>query len=241
MKKLLCAILAAFLILAPVAARSASSAGLYVGSAKAAAGETADITVTVVNNPGFCYLRVRPEYDENALELVFAEKGDLKTDDISVGKNISVESGKNIKGDGALLTVRFKVKEGAVSGRYGIKLVFIECYNYDEEEVALDVTDGFIEISGADAPTEETRTVVTLTEETGAVVTHTKETDAPQTSGTAKETGENGTIGRITKPVGEKNETGNKGAAPLIIVACVLVCAAAAAVTAVYVRKKKLK
>ena len=249
MKKLLCAILAALILLAPVAVRSASSAELSVGNAKAGAGETADITVTVKNNPGFCYIRVRPEYDAGALELVSAEKGELKTDDISVGKNISVENGKNVKGDGVLLTMRFKVKEGAVSGKYGIKLVFIECYNYDEEEVAFSVTDGFIEISGADAPTAETRTVIVITEETGAVITLTEETDglvtpagetdAPRASDTAEETGENGTVSRITKPVREKTETEKNNGAPLIIAVCVAVCAAAAAVIALSVRKKK--
>ena len=75
----------------------ASTAFIYcaitVGGASAKAGETVELTASIKNNPGFCYLRARPEYDENALELVSAKAGEVYADTIGLGLNVSVENG----------------------------------------------------------------------------------------------------------------------------------------------------
>ena len=129
MKKALTVLFSVLLIFTLAANCSASSAELSVGEADANPGETVKLTVFIKNNPGFCYLRVRPEYDGDALEFIAAEKGELNADDVSFGRNISVEGGSDIKGDGSLFTMTFKVKDGAKPGICDVKLVFIECYN----------------------------------------------------------------------------------------------------------------
>ena len=219
MKKIIIAALAAAMTLVFVIYCAAAGGEITVGGASAKAGETVELTVSIKNNPGFCYLRARPEYDENALELVSAKAGEVYADTIGLGLNVSVENGSDMHGDGPILVLTFRVKDNAQSGRYEVNLKFIECYNYDEEDVPVTITGGYIDVGGG-AQSDPAHT--------GA-----GETKAEGNTGTEAQPGK-------TEDGGSGKPAENKK--PLITaVICVSVCAVAAAVTAAVIAAKKKK
>ncbi|MBQ1847168.1 MAG: hypothetical protein II135_04100, partial [Clostridia bacterium] len=92
---------------------------------------------------------------------------------------------------------------------------FIECYNYDEEDVAVDITGGVIKVTGDCG-------VITRAAENGG------DTGVP--------------IPRVTVPTENTTEEKTKsGGSAVVIAACILAFAAAAAVSAIVIIKRKRK
>ncbi len=190
-------------------------AHISVSSAAAKAGDTVDIPVVIENNPGFCYLRVRPEFDTANLELIAVKAGDVYADTVAKAVNISVENGSDMKGDGSILIMTFKIGETAEPGDHPVELKFIECYNYDEEDVAVDITGGVIKVTGDFG-------VITRAAENGG------DTGVP--------------IPRVTVLTENITEEKTKsGGSAVVIAACILAFAAAAAVSAIFIIKRKRK
>ena len=139
-------------------------------------------------------------------------------DTVGLGLNVSVENGSDMHGDGSILILTFRVKDNAKSGRYNVNLKFIECYNYDEEDVPVTITGGYIDVGGA-AQSDPAQTDAGETEEAGK----TAETQPGKT-----EDGGSGKTAENKKPL-------------ITAVICVSVCAVAAAVTAAVIAAKKKK
>ena len=204
----------------------AAGGDITVCTGTAKAGETVELTVSIKNNPGFCYLRVRPQYDENALELLSVKAGDVYADTVGMGLNISIENGSDMHGDGSIAILTFRVKDGAAPGRYAVDLKFIECYNYDELDVPVSITGGHIEVTGEAHPSE----------------TDENRIDADKDNGTSN-------TEKVTRPVKtpvlteeqtDKTENG-KGNTVIVAVCAAVICIAAAAAVALILNKKKKK
>ena len=196
---------------------------ITVGESAAKAGETVELTVSIKDNPGFCYLRVRPQYDENALELLSVKAGDVYADTVGMGLNIAIENGSDLHGDGSIAVLTFRVNEGAAPGSYAVNLKFIECYNYDELDVPVSITGGHIDVIGEG----ETQAPAPTTADDGTGKTSDNITGTDKT------------------PVSTRQQTDNtkngKGGTVIVAIIAAVICIAAAAAVALVLNKKKKK
>ena len=126
-------------------------AAITVGSVSGEVGKTVRVPVKISDNPGAMGFFLQFEYDDEALEYISFEKGDLLTDcEVSGGngslKLISVEE-NDVKKDGTLVYLTFKVRVGA-SGNSEIKLICGEnsVCNYNEESIAINAVNGKISV-----------------------------------------------------------------------------------------------
>jgi hypothetical protein len=111
---------------APVCAYAAGDAVIAVGTAgEKAPGAEFSVPVTIKGNPGFASAVLTVDYAEAALELVDIDTagGILNgkaTKDVGSGTIGSASTQNDKTGDGTLFTLKFRVKDGAASGRYEI-------------------------------------------------------------------------------------------------------------------------
>ena len=124
---------------------------ITVGSVSGEVGKTVRVPVKISDNPGAMGFFLQFEYDDEALEYISFEKGELLTDcEVSGGngslKLISVEE-NDVKKDGTLVYLTFKVLGGA-SGNSEIKLICDEnsVCNYNEESIAINAVNGNISV-----------------------------------------------------------------------------------------------
>lgn len=117
MKKLLVFIIAALLILSLpcTGVFAAYTAELSASSAEAKTGETAEVLVSIQNNPGLCALGFEIVYDASALKVKSAEFSPLFA---AASRRVNVSEGKiffnaanadNIDGNGTVATIVFEV------------------------------------------------------------------------------------------------------------------------------------
>jgi hypothetical protein len=172
MKRFLCLLLTAALLLAVPAAGSAASAPtLTVSETTGNVGDTVSVTVSLANNPGIIGFRFRVTYDAAVLELVdHAQQG---LSGITFGpktKNPFTFTWMDaLKPDntynGAVIKLTFRVREGAPSGKSAITVT----YNDDDvinaafQNVNFAVVNGGVTVTGgsAPAPAEKVRHSVT--------------------------------------------------------------------------------
>ena len=126
-------------------------AAITVGSVSGEVGKTVRVPVKISDNPGAMGFFLQFEYDDEALEYISFEKGELLTDcEVSEGngnlKLISVEE-NDVKKDGTLVYLTFKVRDSA-SGDCEIKLICDEnsVCNYNEESIAINAVNGKISV-----------------------------------------------------------------------------------------------
>ena len=100
-------------------------------------GEEFTVDVNIENNPGFCYLKLRLNYDAQVFEFVEATNGTISTDSFSTAGNALLwDADSNATADGTLVTLRFRAIEELEVGNYSLGVSFVEGYNYKEEDVA---------------------------------------------------------------------------------------------------------
>lgn len=126
-------------------------ATITVDSVSGEVGKTVKVPVKLSDNPGAMGFFLQFEFDNEALEYISFEKGELLTDcEVSAEngrlKLISVED-NDVKKNGTLVYLTFKVRDGA-SGDCEIKLICDEnsVCNYDEESIAINAVSGKISV-----------------------------------------------------------------------------------------------
>ena len=119
----------------------------------AKAGETVELTVNIVNNPGFAAMNLYYTYDTTQLTLINARNQasglTFTYDKTSVWDGLS-----NYTKTGALVTLTFLVSDTAKTGEYEIKIHFIEAFNEDLDDVYATTVSGYIRIGCAHNNTE---------------------------------------------------------------------------------------
>ncbi len=182
MKKLSSLIIAFLLVLAlPVFSVSAAyEAELTVSKSEAETGETAEILISIANNPGLCALGFEVEYDKDVLKVISAEFTELFSD---TSKRVNTRDGSilfnaasadNINGNGAVAQIVFKVTSADFKGTdVNVKLLGEKGFvlHSEENHTLADVTLKLY--SGAVIPPAGTVT--------DAPVTDNPNTDAPIT------------------------------------------------------------
>ena len=100
-------------------------------------GGTITVTLSLTSNPGFMFLRITPQYDENVLTPVSVSKtgAEVIYDSLSYSKNIVIDNSEDVTGTGKLATMTFSVAENADPGTTEINFEIKECFNEAEDEV----------------------------------------------------------------------------------------------------------
>ena len=125
-----------------------NAAQIVVEGKTVSSGSTVTLEVEIANNPGFSYLKLAAVYDSTVFEFVGAANGTVSNEDFEVsGKNMLWSTDADAESDGLLVTLTFNVKENAEEGEYAVGVRLIECFNGDEEEVSLTVTNGTVKIT----------------------------------------------------------------------------------------------
>ena len=130
----------------------AAGPGITVQSVQANPGDTVSVAVTIADNPGLSYLKLRYTFDSEKLAFVRVEKGTVLTDSFTVAGNaLSWDTGRDAKGNGTLVKLVFSVKEKA-SGTAAVNVAVVNCFNYDEQSVSFSVKNGAVTIKDGSAP-----------------------------------------------------------------------------------------
>ena len=157
MKKLiaLCLTIMLVLVAVPVIGATAADSGEFVVSTtEAGRGETVNVTVSIKNNPGIVSAKVKVAYDADVLELTDKAEGAFAG--VAYGPTTNnpfvvnwVDSiHPNNTTNGALVTLTFKVKDGAAFGQSPITLTFDpdDVFDSNDANVTFTSTNGSINV-----------------------------------------------------------------------------------------------
>ena len=120
--------------------------------------ETFEVTVDVANNPGIAILGFNVNYDAEAMTLTEVANGELFNDaDFTAGDlnsvpyvvSVMTNPLRDVTDDGCLVTLKFEVKDGAVTGEYAVTLTGAEAYNLNEDVVEVAAVDGTVKYKDA--------------------------------------------------------------------------------------------
>lgn len=122
MKRILCLLLAVMLLGITALAADSTTCTVQAAAVTADAGETVDVTVSVVGNPGFTNFAILLDYDREALtlqsitpaesELLTAVNTDYKAADGKSYGFVCAAGEDEQSGDGVLFTATFRVADG---------------------------------------------------------------------------------------------------------------------------------
>lgn len=138
-------------------AKERGNPALVISNVEAVNGDTAIVTVSLVNNPGIIGLSMTLSCDESILTLEKVINGDVFGDNYDMVYTEGVSNGCSFLWDttdisedeirdGAILALEFKVKENAPPGKTPVILLCDHEGAYDSEIgiVDLDIQNGFV-------------------------------------------------------------------------------------------------
>lgn len=124
-----------------------------IGNFEGKTGDVIDVPIKLSENPGILAGMFIFEYDSKALEYVDYEKGDILDEyeiNATAGKVACVISSSALedsKKNGTIITLQFKVKDGAAKGDYIIKYSDeSQISNLNEEWIKPQIADGKITV-----------------------------------------------------------------------------------------------
>lgn len=173
MKKIIGALLALCMVLTmlPAVAIADEPAQLAIEAITCKPGEEITVNVTVSGNPGITYLKVKVEYNSDALTLKQAQNSGLLDGSFTASKAITTNpyvltwtGTEDSGGNGVIAALTFAVAENA-GGTQTITLAAEECYNEDFDDVEFTIVDGSVTIGGGDV--EFTQVSATLGADVG--------------------------------------------------------------------------
>ncbi len=173
-KKLLSLALAAALLFTymPMMGETAFAASpvIKISSAAAKPGDSVDLTVSVSGNPGITSIDFSVQYDSAQFELTAKQNGKLLGGTINsqtldkvpyyCGWINSLQK-TNCTEDGVLITLTFKVKDGAINGKQAVSFTesTVTGYDADIKSKTFAADSGYIEVSGGkDASKTDSKT-----------------------------------------------------------------------------------
>lgn len=131
---------------------------LYISSTEGKPGEIVDVTISLNNNPGIVNLTFDLSYNKSAFELTAIKDGNLFGTSMYNANNLLVNpfrftwadmtANTDFTGNGTLVTLSFKIKDGALPGAYGVTLNYGsgQIFNTGLNDVPLTVTNGVITV-----------------------------------------------------------------------------------------------
>ena len=136
---------------------------ITISGAEAQPGDSVDLTVIITGNPGITSIDFSINYDADRFTLTGKQNGKLLGGTINsqtldkvpyyCGWINSLQK-TNCTEDGTLITLTFKVNEGAVNGKYPISFTKKTVTGYDVDIKAVEFTavDGYIEVKNGKEP-----------------------------------------------------------------------------------------
>lgn len=148
----------------------AASPAIKISSAAAKPGDSVNLTVSISENPGITSIDFSVQYDSAQFTLTGKQNGTLLGGTINsqtldkvpyyCGWINSLQK-KNYTDNGVLITLTFKVKDGAVNGKQAISFTrsSVTGYNADIKAITFAAENGYIEVSGGkDASKTDSKT-----------------------------------------------------------------------------------
>lgn len=130
MKKTFSVLLAVLMIAACALTAFAAGISISVSDKIVCPGDTVEIPVVVKNNPGFASVQMYATYNKNVLVLEEIRLGVASNCIANAASGvIAGGSASDIKGDGTLFTLVFKVSDSAKTGDYAVNIRIAELYN----------------------------------------------------------------------------------------------------------------
>lgn len=132
-----------------VNAETAEEPRILISSARGYAGDEVPVEISLADNPGICAMTLEFDYNAESLELLSAagneEFGGMWVINPEENTAVFANMGKDIKSDGSVLTLTFKVKDAAKVGSAKVTVTY-EAGNWSQEKVNFTVEPGTIEI-----------------------------------------------------------------------------------------------
>lgn len=195
MKKIICVLAAVCLICAfcvPNMVFAASGPAFAVSSSSAKTGGTAEIKISIKNNPGICSARLEVAFDSDlTLNKVtygkaFGDKAQLP-ESLASPVVLNWFAGlSNVKADGDFATLSFTVSKSAANGKHDIKVTYNadDVFNTNEDNVSFAVENGAVTVSGGAAVSSSTSSK--STKDSSAKSSSAAKTDSGSSSAAAK-------------------------------------------------------
>ena len=126
---------------------------ILIGNGSGAAGDEVEITFDLTNSPDLYAMSLKVYFDDTALTLVSAESGEAMDaftytapSRLRKGSNFMWYANDPASGDGTVLTLTFKINEGAAAGEYPITMICDSSNTYDanDNDVNLEFVNGNI-------------------------------------------------------------------------------------------------
>lgn len=162
-KKRIVSILLALLLVVtmfPTAAFAASAMKVAAEQVTVEAGaKTANVKITVSNNPGVAFLNIKVGYNSSVMTLQkVLYNGAFDQEDFIAGNvennpytiQVSNYSANGCTANGTMMTLQFAIKDNAKAGTYDITLSNAEAGTINEEEVDVNLTSGSVTIAAAE-------------------------------------------------------------------------------------------
>ena len=166
-------ILALMLSLVPLGSAFAADTTITVGSSgEVTPGSEFTVPVNIEGNTGFAAAAFQFTYDTDALELVgFNSEGGLMRNGMLEGVDASTVgyfSGSDMRDDGLLFSVVFRVKDDAPGGVYDIQIGLVEgaatnLVNSQAQTITVSFSSGVVQVAGTGSPGTDTGTTGTTT------------------------------------------------------------------------------
>lgn len=161
-KKILACIFACILIFSiPVSA--SGNMKVSVDTVQAKKGEEVVIKISVENNPGFNYMKIKVSYDSNAMSLISANNSTtfslfqyMTSKEITTNPYVVQWSGtSNVAANGTLVELVFKISENASKNNYPIGIFVEQCFNESDEKVTVISNNGVIILNSSEEKPSE--------------------------------------------------------------------------------------
>ncbi len=159
MKKVTAILLSAILLIicSAISSNAANEPAFQTEIVRGNPGETVEINLNLLNNPGITALSIDVSYSEQDVELLGFENGGLFEDSVSTGSlNTSplkiswyATDSRNKTASGTLATVKFRIRENAVSSRVIISYNPENVFDNTLQNQMFDVKHGWILIGDA--------------------------------------------------------------------------------------------
>ncbi len=140
----------------------AASPAVHISSVAARPGESVDLTISISGNPGITSIDFSLQYDSAQLELTAKQNGSLLGGTMNsqtldkvpyyCGWINSLQK-TNCTDNGVLMTLTFRVKDGASDGRHAVSFTKSSVTGYDADirAVTFAAENGYIEVTGGRA------------------------------------------------------------------------------------------
>lgn len=118
----------------------------FVYAVETKTGNTAQSVVSISDNTGVAYIKIRVSYDSSIMTLKSADdtgflKGYMPGQSVSNNPFVATWSNiTNIDGDGDILTLTFEINKGTEDGEYPVSIEIVDVNDQSEHDVSINVS-----------------------------------------------------------------------------------------------------